>query len=278
MKELISKHRDSLSPTAFNAALSFQLSQRIYDILLGGITHKLTNRLLIVPYGLFYNFPFATLSLKNKYLIESKSVSTLPSINVLQYSQRKQSNKKALFVGGIEYQNYPRLPYTKLEINKLSEYVPKSRILEGGRASKINFMKVLGQYDIIHFAGHGYFDHTDPLSSGLVFSDSKFNHLLTGYEMLYNDMSCSLITMSACQTGLTNVVKSTEIFGLQRALLISGAQTILSSLWPVDDRATMELMSRFYRRLKQFPIHSALSRTQMEMLRKYPNPYYWAGF
>jgi CHAT domain-containing protein len=90
-----------------------------------------------------------------------------------------------------------------------------------------------------------------------------------------------LVVLSACETGIGKVRNGEGIYGLRRALIIAGAESLVMSLWQVDDRATRDLMTRFYRRLEQGDGRSeALRGAQLELLATvgYRHPYFWAAF
>jgi CHAT domain-containing protein len=85
--------------------------------------------------------------------------------------------------------------------------------------------------------------------------------------------------MSACETGLGDVRNGEGVYGLQRAFLMAGAQSVLMSLWKVDDEATREFMVRFYEgwiTLKD--IGKAHQYAQQQVRARYPHPYHWGAF
>ena len=87
--------------------------------------------------------------------------------------------------------------------------------------------------------------------------------------------------LSACETGVGKVTEGDGVHGLRRALVIAGAETLVMSLWQVDDKATRELMTGYYERLKAGEGRSeALRQVQLKMLRseRRSHPYYWASF
>lgn len=151
---------------------------------------------------------------------------------------------------------------------------------------------------IIHLSTHGYFLPDDTLAttpmlrSGLILSGGNRawenkdilpqieNGLLTAEEIAAMRLpNTRLVVLSACNTGLGAINNSEGIFGLQRAFKLAGVQTLIMSLWPVDDRATSELMFAFYRNwLSGTEMHLAFTQAQEEIREKYPEPYYWAGF
>jgi CHAT domain-containing protein len=90
-----------------------------------------------------------------------------------------------------------------------------------------------------------------------------------------------LVVLSACETGLGDVVNGDGVYGLRRALAVAGTESQLISLWKVDDEGTKDLMVSYYKRLMANVERSkALRQTQLEMLQnpQYQHPYYWAAF
>ena len=91
-----------------------------------------------------------------------------------------------------------------------------------------------------------------------------------------------MVVLSACQTGLGKQVENEGLIGLTRGFLAIGTPRIVASLWKVDDTATAELMSRFYRAmLKQNQSPSTALRTAQNELMSIPrfaHPRHWAGF
>jgi CHAT domain-containing protein len=84
--------------------------------------------------------------------------------------------------------------------------------------------------------------------------------------------------MSACETGLGKVASGDDVVGLMRGFLYAGARNVLGSLWMVDDAATAGLMTRFYRHRAATGNADALRQAQLELMRQYPHPYFWAAF
>lgn len=111
--------------------------------------------------------------------------------------------------------------------------------------------------------------------------------ILTAKEIsTLNFSSVDLVVLSACQTGL-GIVKANEgVYGLQRAFKLAGAETIIMSLWEVDDLATSIMMSAFYEKYLAGYSKSEAFKYAVDSIRYYridneqrfDSPYYWAAF
>ena len=91
-------------------------------------------------------------------------------------------------------------------------------------------------------------------------------------------LDADIVTLSACETGLSKIASGDDLVGLTRGFLYAGSSSIVASLWKVDDRATAELMTRFYKELPGSDKVEALRKAQLETKKNYPHPYYWASF
>jgi CHAT domain-containing protein len=113
-------------------------------------------------------------------------------------------------------------------------------------------------------------------------SGSSDDGILTALEASgLNLWGTKLVVLSACDTGVGEVRNGEGVYGLRRAFVLAGAESLVMSLWPVSDYTTRELMTRYYTNLKQGMGRGAALRTvQLDMLRRNPklHPFYWANF
>ena len=145
----------------------------------------------------------------------------------------------------------------------------------------------IGQFQILHFATHGFLDNQNPELSAIVLgmvdrNGVKTNGLMPLHDIYSLDLSAELTVLSACQTALGKDIKGEGPVGLTHGFISAGSKSVVASLWKVDDRATAALMRDFYESLLQdgMPTGKALRAAKLKMLqsKRWNAPYYWAGF
>jgi CHAT domain-containing protein len=184
----------------------------------------------------------------------------------------------------------PRLPASAQEANAISAMVtPESRFVALGFAANkaAATSSELGRYKIVHFATHTILNESHPDLSSLVMSlvdqSGKAQNGHLQLRDIYNlKLSAELVVLSACETGLGKDVKGEGLMSMVRGFMYSGTPRVLASLWKVDDEATAELMTEFYKELLQnnrTPA-AALRQAQITQMQKKSrrSAYYWAGF
>ena len=117
----------------------------------------------------------------------------------------------------------------------------------------------------------------------LVDDDGKpVDGFLRLHEIYNLDLDADLVVLSACSTALGKEVHGEGLIGLTRGFMYAGASRVVSSVWNVDDRASAQLMSRFYEAMlaEELPPATALREAQLSLLRhpRWANPHYWAAF
>jgi CHAT domain-containing protein/predicted negative regulator of RcsB-dependent stress response len=186
---------------------------------------------------------------------------------------------------GITWQ---RLPFTRQEAEAISNLMPVSdsqKVLD----FQANYATVtqgdLSQYQIIHFATHGFINTEKPELSAIVLSlIDQAGNWENGYLRLNDifnlNLPAELVVLSACQTGLGKEIKGEGLVGLTRGFMYAGAKRVLVSLWNVNDQKTAELMTLFYEKMlkDQLSPVEALRIAQVVMWQKGDSPYYWAPF
>ncbi|HEX8061047.1 MAG TPA: CHAT domain-containing protein, partial [Cyclobacteriaceae bacterium] len=104
--------------------------------------------------------------------------------------------------------------------------------------------------------------------------------ILTAFEITSLDLKdTELVVLSACETGLGDVRNGDGVYGLQRAFKVAESRFIVTSLWKVDDDATMKLMTLFYQDLESsHDVIRSFGLAQKQLRDIYPSPYYWGAF
>ncbi|MBL8208150.1 MAG: tetratricopeptide repeat protein [Blastocatellia bacterium] len=184
----------------------------------------------------------------------------------------------------------PRLPFTRQEATRLLALAPKTSSFAAMdfQASNATVLKGdLAQYRYVHFATHGLVDTERPGLSSLVLSmvdaQGKPQDGFLRLKDIYNlKLPADLVVLSACQTGLGKEIKGEGMEVLTRGFMFAGAARVVVSLWSVNDRATAELMTKFYEKMLKAGERpaAALRAAQVEMWRQkqWQSPYYWAAF
>lgn len=183
-----------------------------------------------------------------------------------------------------------RLRFTRQEADQILAVSPGTSNLKAidFRASRTTVTsKELSKYRYVHFATHGYLDSERPDLSAVVLSlvderGKAQDGFLRAHEIYNLDLPAELVVLSACETGLGKEIKGEGLVGLTRGFMYAGARRVVVSLWNVNDKATAELMQRFYRRMLkggQTPAAS-LRAAQIEMWqqKQWQSPYFWAPF
>ncbi len=186
--------------------------------------------------------------------------------------------------------DWKRLPGSRREAEAILALAPPEQSFAalGFEASRATALGVdIGRHRVVHFATHGLIDTGNPRLSGLVLSlfdeyGRSYDGFLRAHDVFNLDLAADLVVLSGCQTALGKEVRGEGLLGLTRGFMYAGASRVVASLWRVEDRATAELMSRFYRSIwdeGKAPA-AALREAQLSISRerRWKDPYYWASF
>ncbi len=261
-----------------------QYTEALYRQLFAPVAPAIkTKKLIIIPHGHLHYLPFGTLSIGKDYLVDRYNIRTLPSASVLSFLKfrpKTSSVGPALIMGNPQLDN-PKydLNFAQEEALAIGKILPNSKVLLRSEASETNLKNLSSQYSIIHLAVHGTFDPDKPLDPALLLAKDKDNDGLLRAADLYNlSLNADLVTLSACETALGKVAMGDDVVGFTRGFLYAGANSLISSLWQVDDQATRDLMVAFYSNLQRMTKDEALRQAQIKIKKQYPHPYYWAAF
>lgn len=229
--------------------------------------------LVIVPAGALNYVPFHALFDGSKYAIESREISVAPSAAV--WLKLNSSTKRSFRNGLLMAFADERIPLVDIEVTELAGVLPNSKKLTGRKASFAAFHEHAPKFDVIHIACHGQFRPDNPMFSSLHLADGW----VTVRDICERRLKASLVTLSACETGLSKVFPGEEILGLARGFLSAGAKALVLSLWTVSDEATLRLMSALYENLQRGKtVAASLRVAQLNSIKMGEHPYYWSPF
>jgi CHAT domain-containing protein len=284
--------------------------QKLHQLLIEPITDLLPQKpekaVIFIPQGELFTVPFAALKDKEgKYLIEKHTISTAPSIQALDLLYQRKNKVKGeqsftptnirgdelLIVGnptapktplntGKEICKVPPLPGTEKEAKNIAEMF-KTQPLIGDAATETTIVEKMPQARIIHLATYTLpNDCTEENSPGVIAlaSSQRDDGWLKTEEIQNMKLKADLVVLTGCDTALGKITGD-GVIGLSRAFLGAGADSVIGSLWAVDDIAMAFLITEFYGNLSKNTVKAgALRQAMLETMKKYPNPQDWAAF
>lgn len=288
----------------------------LYQILIEPIADFLpkssTEPVIFIPQNELFLVPFpALLDADNIHLIRNHTVISAPSIQVLQLAQRRQetstlgvatsdvdslSAKDFLIVGNPEMptvwnptsasqQSLTNLPGAETEALAVAKLFDSEPLINE-QATEQRVKQRIADATVVHLATHGLLEYGNPQDSGIqdtpgaiaLTPDADNDGLLTAAEIAELELTADLVVLSACDTGLGQITGD-GVIGLSRSFLQAGAANVMVSLWSVPDAPTADLMTEFYRQLRQGEGKAqALRQAMLDTLATHPDPEDWAAF
>jgi len=158
--------------------------------------------------------------------------------------------------------------------------MPKpATVLIGPEATKKKFESLpLSDYRVVHLAIHGFADPLYPDRSALVFkpADGDDGHL-AARDIRHLRLRADLVTLSACDTAV-GPVGAAGLESIHTAFIEAGANSVVSTLWDLEDRSSDEFMKDFYKHLGHESKTEALRDAELDLARSGSAPYYWASY
>ena len=227
--------------------------------------------------------PFEALSTtsdKIHYLIHDTEISYVYSNSFVKNIQQETTQDEVSFLGvapvHFKDQQLDPLENSIREINSLKTNYSGTALIDQ-ESLKTSFLKELEQrYSIIHLATHS--NAQDSISPWIALQDDK----ITLEELYVTKNNASLVFLSGCNTTIGKHETGEGVMSLARGFFYSGAQSVISTLWSIDDRATAQITDSFYDNLSKGHTKSkALHLAKLNYLEKNSlsdaSPYYWAS-
>ncbi len=260
----------------------------LYALLLKNLEPEIgdAKNLVIIPDGVLWELPFqALITSEQKYVIEKYTVSYSPSLNILNRLQYPSSSgEQKQFLAFANSLPSAPLPETEKEVTNISELYGKTEIYKRRAATEARFKEAASRFKQIHLAVHGVINPFDSFDSALLLAPTVGEDgRLTVSEILEMNLSANLVVLSACDTSSGQVTSGEGLLSLAWAFLVSGANNVVAAQWAVEEKATADLMSNFYRVLNKNPKSPAMAlrEAQLASLKlpaPYNHPFYWSAF
>jgi CHAT domain-containing protein len=286
---------------------------RLYRTLIDTVrSYLISNTLLISPDNILSYIPFETLptspekdkqvNYRNlRYLMNSYDISYTYSATFMAESQKKENSRSNSLIAFAP--DYPEpidiqsvlmsrqggkgvlndLPFARQEAKYVSD-ITGGTLYENNEAKESVYKKESGKYDIIHLAMHTLLNDKNPMNSTLIFSqgkDSIEDNYLKTYEIYGIPLKAKMVVLSSCNTGTGLLYSGEGILSLARGFIYSGSQSVVMSMWEIEDKSGTNIVELFYKNLKKgYPKSVALKNARTEFLENADqlrsHPYFWA--
>jgi len=263
-----------------------QLTQKLAAHLLGPIEAELktSRNLVLIPNDLLLYLPIHALTRAQpdgsvRFLAETHAISTLTQLELVDLLTPTQPAADTPLLALANPDG--TLPGASREVRALQRVRPAVTALEGLKATKAKFLSLVGQFPDLHLATHGVLDAERPERSYLLMSGPEEAEQRLGIDEIAGlSLRNGLAILSACETALGEQVPGAALITLAAAFSQAGAQSIVASLWMVNDAATRDFMVAFHRALPTAGRAAAFQQAQLSVLSSpsTAHPYYWAPF
>jgi CHAT domain-containing protein len=294
----LSKDQLAKDVTSFRSAIEQEdtstvnkLASSLYAQLAMPLALDKDQSLILAPHSFLHFLPFQALKNNQKWWIEQHPISYAISGSALPEqggaSDMAAALQNVMALGNPDVNNTKLdLPGASLEVESIKALYPSAQTFTRKEASKVKVMSDGASASVLHIAAHALVDELDPIHSYVLLSNPVALSGSAGGELEAKDFQqlklskTSLVTLSACNSGIGKIAKGDDFSGFKSAILLAGASRLLVSLWPVDDDATAALMSGFYKSAATMKPAAAMRKAQLELIAKsdMSSPFKWAPF
>lgn len=292
----------------------FELYQKLWQPL---VQKKLKKKIVVIPDGPLYNLSFEMLTptrvsqysqlfensilskhiLSYKYsllLFKNKRNSNLGDNFIAftpEFSESMKSDYKIAIKDSLDIDHtYLTLLPQPFSVTTAANYnkIFKGEHFKNKQATKQLFMEQAGEHKIIHIGTHAESNNISPELSRLLFAKPletgglQDDNSLYTYEIYNCNLTSNLAILTACETGKPGYQAGEGMISLAHAFTYAGSESILTSLWKIDEKSSAEIVSYFYDNLgKGIPKDQALQEAKIQYLKtaqgRTLQPNYWAG-
>ena len=224
-----------------------------------------------------YSATFMAESVKRDYTLSNKVIAFAPNypepIDIQSVLMNRQADMGVL----------PDLPYARQEAEYVSD-ITGGKLFKNNEAKESVYKRESGKYDIVHLAMHTLLNEKDPMHSILIFSresDTIEDGYLKTYEVYGIPLKAKMVVLSSCNTGTGLLYSGEGILSLARGFIYSGSQSVVMSMWEIEDRSGTEIVKMFYKNLKKgYSKSVALRKARITYLKNADqlrsHPYFWS--
>jgi CHAT domain-containing protein/tetratricopeptide (TPR) repeat protein len=248
---------------------------------------EFANKSLLAKYDISYNYSLLLLKKDRKMLeFENDMVAYAPGFNTKMKADYQIAITDSLELDHTYLTLLPQ-PFSTDLVSKFSKKFNGSSFLNKN-ASKQVFGRTAKEHKIIHLGTHAESNNASPELSRLIFAknvgdsiDINNNYLYT-YEIYDQDLSSNLAILTACETGKPTFQAGEGMISLAHAFNYAGSESILTSLWSIDEQSSNQIIALFYENLADgLSKDKALRKAKLEYLStaegRTTHPQYWAG-
>lgn len=258
-----------------NSIFQKLVPEEVYDEING-------KKLTIISDYILQQIPFESFVVdkeKVRYLIEDVEIRYAYSMSYLDAKEEINQNPEKEFLGLAPVQfaslGLPDLAFSGAEISEVNK-IYDGRIALNKEATKSSLLADLNGYKIVHLSTHA--DVGEDGNPWIAFSDEK----LFLNEIYANKNQAEMVVLSGCNTSLGELKKGEGAMSLARGFFHSGAKSVVSSLWTINDKTSKDLMAGFYKALDQGMTKSAaLRKAKIDYIEQYRgttvSPSFWAA-
>jgi|GEM_PF-1822330 len=288
------------------------LASSVYQAVFEPIASNLPKKIILVPDGVLAYVPFDALLVQpvsagfgdfktHPYLMQAHEISYAYSIAMLLEIKKKQITTEGVLAMAPVFKDYngssntlgqgvqlDSLIYNQSEAQTVRDAIGQGKVLLGADANKQRFMALAPNFKFVHVATHGVVDQQSGYHSFLAFSQNQQNpdsNRLYLRDLYRLRLHAAMVVLSACKTGIGEMKKGEGIISMAYGMFYSGAQSVVMTLWAVDQSSTTEILRNFYKQLtdKNLDKRSALHAAKSEYLtaQKDPmraHPFFWAAY
>ncbi len=287
---------------------SFELYQAIFEPLFA--EDEQPEEVVIIPDGVLNFIPFDALLTEfpegigwhrsYSYLLRKQDISYAFSATLLLEMRNRVARpylaKELLAVAPSFEREFRAMPNgesiylrpltsSQIEVNNIRDGVKplNTRLLKGVYATKEAYLRYYKNAFAIHLSSHAIANDANPRLSGIYFTRgegmSTENSFLSLGEIFNHRIQAELVFLSACETGVGELHQGEGLYSLSRAFTFAGAKSLVATLWSVNDKQTMEVVTLFYKELAKGKSKSrALAQAKREYLKEgKAHPFYWAA-